>query len=126
MYAENNDNFVVAVYDLQAVLPAPRGNVSVFFYKSKINSYNLTVSKLNLDDVQCYLWHEAEGNRGAIEIGACIFKYLELTAGKKNNEELEVVLYSDNCCGQQKIHLYLECIFLLLKNLILNLLPISF
>ena len=33
--AEKNDKLVVAVYDLQAVLPAPRGDVSVFFLQIK-------------------------------------------------------------------------------------------
>lgn len=102
LHAENNDNVVVAVFDLQAVMLAPRGDVSILYYKSKINSYNLTVSDLKLDDVHCYFWYEAEGNRGAIEIGTCVFKYLEMIADKKNSEDLDIVLFSDNCCGQQK------------------------
>lgn len=34
---KSNTNYIVSVYDLQAVLPAPRGDVSVFYYKSKLN-----------------------------------------------------------------------------------------
>lgn len=70
-----NQNYIVACYDLQAVLPAPRGDVSVFYYKSKINSYNFTISQLKNDEVFCFFWHEGEGNRGAIEIDTCIYKY---------------------------------------------------
>jgi hypothetical protein len=33
----------VAVYNLQAVLPLPCGNVSTFYYKRKLAMYNLTV-----------------------------------------------------------------------------------
>ncbi|XP_050519034.1 uncharacterized protein LOC126893129 [Diabrotica virgifera virgifera] len=96
-------NIIVATYDLQAVLPAPRGNSSTFYYKSKINSYNLTVTELQSDNVQCFFfWHEGEGARGAIEIGSCILKYLEEKANATNNNNLEIILYSDNCCGQQK------------------------
>ena len=62
----------------------------------------MTVSDLKLHDIQCYFWHEGEGNRGAIEIGTCIYKYLEQISEKRNDKDLDVVLYSDNCCGQQK------------------------
>lgn len=31
----------VAVYDLQAVMPIPKGQISSFYYKSKINCFNV-------------------------------------------------------------------------------------
>lgn len=99
---EKDSHLVVGVFDLQAVLPSPRGEVSVFYYKSKLNSYNLTISELNLNNVECFFWHEGEGNRGAIEIGSCVYKFLQGIADMKNDDDLEVILYSDNCCGQQK------------------------
>lgn len=34
----------LAIYDLQAVLPVPVGQSSAFFYKSRLNCYNFTVS----------------------------------------------------------------------------------
>jgi len=37
---------IVVTYDLQAVLPAPRGNTSTFYYKSKNKSNNFTIYKL--------------------------------------------------------------------------------
>lgn len=45
--AKNNE-VVLAVYDLQAVLPVPTGQSSAFFYKSRLNCYNFTVSKKNI------------------------------------------------------------------------------
>lgn len=99
---ESEGKIIVATYDLQAVLPAPRGDISTFYYKSKINSYNLTINELQSDYVECFFWHEGQGNRGAIEIGSCVMKYLEEKANTKNDDNLEIVLYSDNCCGQQK------------------------
>lgn len=39
-----DSNVIVAIYDLQAQLPVPIGNSSAFFYKSKLNCYNFTVS----------------------------------------------------------------------------------
>lgn len=41
--AKNNEVMLV-VYDLQAVLPIPTGQTSAFFYKSRLNCYNFTVS----------------------------------------------------------------------------------
>lgn len=91
----------VAVYDLQAVLPCPLGQTSPFYYVSKLGVYNFTIFDLKTNDVSCYVWNEAEANRGAIEIGSCVLRYLELINGR-NNEPTDVVFYSDNCTGQQK------------------------
>lgn len=41
--AKNNDS-LLAVYDLEAVMPVPTGFSSTFFYKSKLNCLNFTVS----------------------------------------------------------------------------------
>lgn len=35
-------------------------------------------------------------------MGTCVYKFLQSTALEKNDEDLEIVFYSDNCCGQQK------------------------
>lgn len=44
----------VACYDLQAVMPLPKGFVSSFHYKSKINCYNFTITDLKVENVECY------------------------------------------------------------------------
>lgn len=63
----------VACYDLQAVMPLPKGFVSSFYYKSKLNCYNFTITDLKTNNVECYFWTEIEGRRGANKIGsACI------------------------------------------------------
>lgn len=100
-----NKRVIVAVYDLQAVLPTPRGDVSVFYYKSKLNNYNFTISELKTGATECYLWHEGEGNRGAEEIATCVLKFIEkkvMDAANTQEGPLDIVFYSDNCCGQQK------------------------
>ncbi|KAJ8930464.1 hypothetical protein NQ314_016732 [Rhamnusium bicolor] len=97
-----NSNFIIACYDLQAVLPTPRGEVSVFYYKQKFNSYNFTISELKSDRVECYFWHEGLGKRGSNKIGTCVYKFLEGISNSVNSDDLEIVLYSENCCGQQK------------------------
>ena len=94
----NLNNSVVAVYDLQVVLPVPKGQISSFYYKIKLNYYNSTISDL------CYFWNETEGKRGANEIGSCVLRYLQQLVDTRADsaKPLNVIFYSDNCCGQQK------------------------
>lgn len=92
-------NGFVAVYDLQAVMQIPKGDVSVFYYKSKLNVLNFTIYDLHDNSCECYVWDEANGNRGVNELGSCILKYLEKKATMK---DAEIIFYSDNCVGQQK------------------------
>jgi hypothetical protein len=50
-----------------------------FFYKSKLNCFNFTITQIKNDDLKrfCYFWHEGLGNRGVNEIGTGVYKYLE-------------------------------------------------
>ncbi|CAH0720946.1 unnamed protein product, partial [Brenthis ino] len=41
---EANSNTLVFIYDLQAVMPKPIGESSAFYYKSKLNCLNFTIS----------------------------------------------------------------------------------
>ncbi|KAG6454562.1 hypothetical protein O3G_MSEX008752 [Manduca sexta] len=97
----------VVVYDLEAVLQCPRGDTSAFYYKSKLNSYNLTLTELTnerkkaYNNVYCYFWTEVDANRGANEIGTCVWEYLKKVCAE-DAEPKEFIFYSDNCCGQNK------------------------
>lgn len=109
-------DYIVAVYDLQAVLQTPKGEVSVFYYKSKLNSFNFTISELGSDHTECFLWHEGEANRGADEIGSCVLRFIDKILSGYNGSGIEFVFYSDNCCGQQKNRFVFSMyIFALLK-----------
>ena len=75
---ENIDkNNIVACYDLQAMLQVPKGEVSSFYYKSRLNCLNFTVYELKNNLTKCFIWSEVEGLKGANEIGSCLFIYLE-------------------------------------------------
>lgn len=74
----------LCMYDLEAVLQCPRGQTSSFYYKSKLNCYNLTVTELTrneskaaYENVHCYFWSEKDAKRGAVEIGSCVWHYLK-------------------------------------------------
>lgn len=96
-----NDNFIVCVYDLQAVMPCPRGEVSSFYYISKLNLLNFTITELGTNNTNCFVWHEGAGARGGNEIESCVLMYLK-NLNEKASDDFDVVFYSDNCCGQQK------------------------
>lgn len=100
-------NKVVAVFDLQAVLQCPQGSTGSFYYLSKLNCLNLTVTVLTNDqskvaykDVHSYFWTEVDACRGAVDIGSCIWEFLKMT--NSDGEPKEIVFYSDNCTGQNK------------------------
>lgn len=95
-------NAVVAVYDLQAVVQLPKGDVSVFYYKSKLNALNFTVYDLQSNKCDCFVWDESQGHRGVNELGTCVLKYLREINQNNSNANREVIFYSDNCAGQQK------------------------
>ncbi|CAH1107724.1 unnamed protein product [Psylliodes chrysocephalus] len=42
-FALNDKNILLSAFDLQAVTPLPNGNVSTFYYKSKLNVFNFTL-----------------------------------------------------------------------------------
>lgn len=65
-----------------------------------LNFFFLQVTEIGSDKTLCFFWHEGLGHRGVNEIGTGVYKYLEecsITSPGQN-----VVLYSDNCGGQQK------------------------
>lgn len=103
-----SDNLVVAVYHLQAVMPCAQGEVSSFYYISKVNLLNLTITELGTKNTTCFVWHEGKGARGVNEIGSCVFMYLE-SLNEKATVDFDVVFYSDNCCGSQKTNLCWQC-----------------
>jgi len=96
---DNDKSYLIlAVYDLQAVMPLPKGDVSIFYYRSKLNVLNFTIYVMQKNIADCYVWDESNGHRGVNELGTCVLKYLE----KSDKNEGDVIFYSDNCPGQNK------------------------
>lgn len=115
------ENTVTAVYDLQAVMQCPRGDVSSFYYTSKLNVFNFTIYEMKSNKAQCFVWDECEANRGVCEIGTCVLKYiqsLEVTdASQIDERKLDLIFYSDNCCGQQKNRFMFAMYLYVVQNL---------
>ena len=91
------------MYDLQAVMQLPQGDLSTLYYKSKLNVLNLTVYDIKKNICECFVWNETEGNRGVNEIGTCILNYIQSLCEKNEGDNnIEIIFYSDNFAGQQK------------------------
>lgn len=97
--ATKQDNkSVVFVFDLQQVLPTPYLTSNLSYYKRHLSVYNLTIHDCKSGIPHCYMWHEGMAGRGANEVSSCLFKHLScLKTGCSS-----VILYSDNCFGQNK------------------------
>ena len=110
------DKALLAVYDLQAVMPLPKGECSAFYYSSKLNVVNFTITDLLKTNTECYVWDESNGHRGANELGSCVLKYIEKNIGTYK----DVTFYSDNCSGQQKNQFMLAAYIFALRKYGLN------
>lgn len=87
-------------YDLQSVLYTPCSAVSTLYYKRKLAVYNFTIYEdaKKSGNGLCYLWEETDGNRGSVEIGSCLLKYLEALPITVKY----VTMFSDTCGGQNR------------------------
>ncbi|XP_050515305.1 uncharacterized protein LOC126890430 [Diabrotica virgifera virgifera] len=92
-----NKECVTAAFDLQAVLPTPCGDASLFYYKRRLSTLNFTVYDIGNATGFCYVWNEAQARRGSNEIGSCLLYFLQ-----NNCQNRDVIFYSDNCPGQNK------------------------
>ena len=65
------------VFDMQNVIACPRVNVSNFFYKRKLNIFNLTAHLSLSKCAYNTMWSEHQAGRGANEIASALVKILE-------------------------------------------------
>jgi hypothetical protein len=97
--ARSNVQFHACCFDLQQVLQCPYGANSLFYYRHKLDLYNLSVYDLATGKAKCFIWDQMQAKRGANEIGSCLHRYL---TGLSEEGIREVVMYADNCGGQNK------------------------
>lgn len=88
-----------STFDLQGVLQLPSSDVSPMYYSRKLCTYNLTIYEMAPpNNAFCYVWTETNGKRGSLEIGTCLYKYIE----QLPKDVTEISLFSDTCSGQNR------------------------
>lgn len=107
-----------ACFDLQAILIAPDGEVSSFYYKRRLATYNFTIYNMKNGEGTCYVWNETIAKRGANEIGKCLLDFMRNELNGTENNLTDIIFYSDNCSGQNK-NKFIACLYLY-ASLVLN------
>ena len=96
-YGEDEE-VLAACFDLQQTLPTPKLSTSVAYYKRKLWTYNFGVFNVKTRKSSMYVWDEVTARRGSIEIASCLSHWIE----ENHNDETTLILFSDNCAGQNK------------------------
>ncbi|CAG9763534.1 unnamed protein product [Ceutorhynchus assimilis] len=96
---QTNRKVLVIAFDLQQTLPTPSLTVGPAFYLRKAWTYNLGIHDCISGQASMFMWTEATAKRGSEEIASILLKYL---SSRETNEQWELVVFTDNCGGQNK------------------------
>ena len=111
--ALQNDDTAVCCFDLEEVLLTPHSFESCLYFKRRLNTFNFTIYDFGTRDGYCFVWNEAIASRGACEIASCLLSFIEKLSktGKR-----KLVMYSDNCCGQNKNRYFVTMLWYALQK----------
>ena len=72
---DSESDLCIVMFDLENVITLPKAEISSFFYKRKLNLYNLTAytSKRGY----CAIWTEATSGRAGNDIASAVVKVME-------------------------------------------------
>lgn len=110
---ENSEKQLTSAIDLQQALPTPKLSVGPTYNSRKIMTYNICIHNCGANVASMLLWPETVAGRGSDEIASCLLKYFNAT--EFNVDAKKMIIYSDNCRGQNKnytimsLWLYLMC-----------------
>ncbi|KAK4317750.1 hypothetical protein Pmani_011188 [Petrolisthes manimaculis] len=99
LLTDRGNNVMVLCMDLQQALPTPKISTGITFYKRKMWTYNFNIHDYRTKIGHMFIWDEVTAKRGAIEICSCINKFVDLYV---KDDVDELVIFSDNCAGQNK------------------------
>ena len=110
--ASKKADTAVCCFDLEEVLLTPHSFESCLYYKRRLNTFNFTVYDLGTRDGHCFVWNEAIASRGACEIASCLLSYLQDLSRRGE----KVIMYSDNCTGQNKNRYFVTMLWYALQK----------
>jgi len=94
------NEILVFTMDLQAVKVCPYLKASALYYKSKLCVHNFTTYNLATHESTCYWWDETQSDLSASSFVSCIID--QLTECHNKNPNLNIILWSDGCCYQNR------------------------
>ena len=94
-------NTLVVCFDLQNVINCPRAEISSFFYKRKLNLYNLTAHSSISKKGYCAIWTEGMSGRGANDIASAFVKILDQII-LDHPDATSIITWSDSCVPQNR------------------------
>ena len=97
---QDNSMVIVLFVDLQKVLLAPAFNASVFYYKTKLCSYNYTIYDKKTHDALCYLWNGTASDLTAKTFACLLIDYL--ISNERCQAADTIIIYSDGCTYQNR------------------------
>jgi hypothetical protein len=92
---------MVVCFDLENVITLPKAGTSNFFYKRKLNLYNLTAHTSLSGQGYCAIWPETLSGRAGIDIASAVVKILAAVV-RDNADITEIVTWSDSCVPQNR------------------------
>lgn len=98
--ADKKGNIPILSFDLQNVINCPRAEISSFFYRRKLNIYNLTAKLSLTNQVYCAIWNESLSGRAGNDIASALRKILDCVVDE--NVLTELTLWSDSCVPQNR------------------------
>lgn len=96
-----NPNLAIISFDLENVINIPKSDVSVLFYKQKLNVYNLTAHNSLDKQAYCAIWPETMCGRSGNDIASAFIAILEKILIKHPNIT-DIITWSDSCVPQNR------------------------
>ena len=88
-------------FDLQQQMYLPYLTHSEMYYSRQLAIVNLGIHLENEERGIMFFWDETAGRRGASEIASCLYTFFT-TRHLGLSPKQKLILWSDNCCGQNK------------------------
>lgn len=104
----------VLSFDLQNVISCPRAEISSFFYRRKLNVYNLTAQLSSSKTVYCALWPETSSGRSGNDLASAMKKIMERVI--EENEITDLITWCDSCVPQNRNSFMSNCMMDLIRQ----------